>query len=226
MTDALMAFVDQFRQTAVSLSETVCNIVLIGMNSGLHASRLGNDGRGLVVIAHELKAVADQIVGDAAQLSPIFDLMQASTSEIKVRGAGGAAHLASLDGTMRRSLAWMKESGARLHATLEALSEDGTAFATAVEGARLSFSGAGAAGGMIADTAAVLHDGPAGLPAALPVTDPSGIEAFLDRTVWPTYTMAAERQLHLAALEACGLSAGTAAPAETALDGDAQPVAA
>jgi hypothetical protein len=55
-TAALMNLLNQFQQTIFELSETIQDIVMIVTNAGLLARRLGNDGRGLVVIAGEVKS--------------------------------------------------------------------------------------------------------------------------------------------------------------------------
>jgi hypothetical protein len=58
------------------LNDIIFDIVLIGINAGLKANRLGPEGRGLVVIAQELKDIAKLISDDAGQLMPIIALIQ------------------------------------------------------------------------------------------------------------------------------------------------------
>lgn len=205
LTDALTACVDQLRQTSHSLSRTVSNIVLLGMNARLHASRVGTEGRVLVVIAQEMKSAADEIVEDAAQLSPTFASMHELVASMQARKAGGSDRLASLDSTMRRLLAVMKHKRVELVATLEQLAADSSTYAVQVADARQAFAAAGAVAAAVDASAAVVDDHPAALPSAGPPIDAPAIEALLDEEVFQHYTMSTERKLHAATAASHGL---------------------
>ena len=71
VTDALSGVLDTCQRTVPILSKAVSDIVLIGMNAGLRAARIGGGGRSLVVIAQELKQAADAIAADTRRLTPV-----------------------------------------------------------------------------------------------------------------------------------------------------------
>ncbi|WP_181300704.1 hypothetical protein [Bosea sp. 124] len=198
VTDALSTVLETCQETVAGLAGTVSNIVLIGMNAGLRAARIGTGGRSLVVIAQELKFAADQVASDAAQLTPTFAEMQQASAGLKRGGRLDAAHFAALDEAMRGSLAAMRQTGDRLGATLGQLTREGGGFGTVVAEARLSFSNAGAMSDLIASGAVEL----ARSVADREMPDRAGLaerlRGFVDQHVWPNYTMVGERAIHQA----------------------------
>ncbi|TCR67566.1 hypothetical protein [Bosea sp. BK604] len=215
VTVTLAGLLDQFERTVAALSNTVRDIVLIGMNAGLRAARLGSEGRGLVVIAQELKTAANAIALDADKLTPAFSAMQQVSSGLKQRDGRGSAELTALAGTMKRSLEQMRQSGARLGTTLSQLARDGAEFGGIIHEARLMFSNAAATGDVIAGAAGMLDQPvPRNL---LAQADGAVLANALREQVWPTYTMAAERTIHAAVLRNCGI-ADEPAPAAAAAD--------
>lgn len=216
VTVTLAGLLAQFEQTVTALSNTVRDIVLIGMNAGLRAARLGSEGRGLVVISQELKTAANQIAVDADKLTPAFNTMQQSSAGLKQRDGRGSSELGALAQTMRRSLDQMKESGVRLGATLDQLARDGAEFGSIIHEARLMFSNAAATGDVVAGAAGML-DQP--VPRALLAQADAGLVAnVLRERIWPTYTMAAERTIHSTVLNACGIASEPAQAATAPAD--------
>lgn len=223
VTSAMSTVLETCQDTVAALAGTVSSIVLIGMNAGLRAARIGTGGRSLVVIAQELKFAADQVATDASQLTPTFARMQESSSGLKAGGRLDAAHFAALKEAMSHSLAALRQTGDRLAATLDQLTREGGGFAAVVAQARLSFSNAGAMSDLIASGAAELDRSVA--EAAMPDDPPAAVALLIERHVWPNYTMVAERSIHQAVVGALLPSqAGTAAavvvsnPAEADLD--------
>jgi ABC-type transporter Mla subunit MlaD len=214
VTDALSTVLETCQETVAALADTVSSIVLIGMNAGLRAARIGTGGRSLVVIAQELKFAADQVASDAAALTPTFAQMQQTSSGLKSGGRLDAAHFSALDDAMRDSLAAMRRTGDRLGMTLGQLSREGGGFGEVVARARLSFSNAGAMSDLIASGAVELTRSVAGreMPERGGVAD--RVRGLIDAHVWPNYTMVGERTIHQAVV---GLllpdEAGAAAPA-------------
>jgi hypothetical protein len=214
VTEALSTVLDTCQQTVSALADTVSNIVLIGMNAGLRAARIGTGGRGLVVIAQELKFAADQIAGDAHRLTPTFTEMQAASAGLKRDGRLDAAHFTALDQAMRGSLAAMRQTGARLGDALDQLAREGGDFCSVLAKARLSFSNAGATSDLIASAADELVHSQAGAAPDPSVTE--SVRGLLQQHVWPSYTMAAERTIHHAVMEANGAAPAAAAPVAAA----------
>lgn len=214
VTDALSTVLETCQETVAALAGTVSNIVLIGMNAGLRAARIGTGGRSLVVIAQELKFAADQVASDAAKLTPTFAEMQQASSGLKGGGRLDAAHFAALDEAMRGSLAAMRQTGDRLGATLGQLTREGGGFGAVVAEARLSFSNAGAMSDLIASGAVELARSVADREMPERAGLAERVRGFIDQHVWPNYTMAGERTIHQAV---AGLllpaEAGAAVPA-------------
>lgn len=214
VTSALATVLETCQQTVAALAGTVSSIVLIGMNAGLRAARIGTGGRSLVVIAQELKVAADQVAADANQLTPTFARMQEASAGLKRGGRLDAAHFAALDEAMRDSLSAMHQTGDRLGATLSQLTREGGGFSAVVAQARLSFSNAGAMSDLIASSAVELARVAADreMPVRPGLTE--RVRGLIDEHVWPNYTMVGERTIHQAVI---GLllptEAGAAAPA-------------
>ncbi|OYX02600.1 MAG: hypothetical protein B7Z14_02890 [Bosea sp. 32-68-6] len=217
VTSAMSTVLQTCQETVAALSETVSSIVLIGMNAGLRAARLGPGGRSLVVIAQELKVAADHVAGDAAKLTPTFAQMQQASGGLKQGGRLDAAHFAALNDAMGTSLAAMRGAGDRLGSALDQLTREGGGFASVVAQARLSFSNAGAMSDLIASGAAELERSCDG--AAMP-DDPAAAAAvreLIDGQVWPNYTMVGERTIHQAIIASLLPAAqGGAAPVTVA----------
>jgi hypothetical protein len=219
VTEVLAAVLDTCQQTVASLADTVTSIVLIGMNAGLRAARVGTDGRSLVVIAQELKLAADQIAGDADRLAPTFAQMQVAAAGLKGDGRLDAAHFAALDQAMRGSLSAMRQTGDRLGATLDQLTREGSGFCTVLAEARLSFSNTGAMSDLIGSAADELARSAAG--EELDQAAVASLRDLFQQHVWPSYTMAAERTIHKAVMAECGIPDQEAATAVAAAPADA-----
>lgn len=218
VTEAVASVLDTCQGTVEALAATAANIVLIGMNAGLRAARIGTGGRSLVVIAQELKFAADQVATDSRKLTPAFTQMQAASSVLKCEGRLDAAYFASRDLTMRSSLATMRHSGDRLGASLDELLREGERFGAVIEQAGLSFSSTGAMRDLITGAA---HELLRAAGAELPETHLlAPVGDFIEQKIWPNYTMAAERQIHTAVLEACGVVAGARAPVALPAEAD------
>ena len=196
VTATLSNVLETCQETVAALAGTVSSIVLIGMNAGLRAARIGTGGRSLVVIAQELKFAADQVATDAAQLTPTFARMQETSGGLKSGGRLDAAHFTALNQAMGTSLSALRQTGDRLATTLDHLTREGGGFASVVAQARLSFSNAGAMSDLIASGAAELDRSVD--DAAMP-EDPGGaVAGLIERHVWPNYTMVGERTVHQA----------------------------
>ncbi|MGO4667264.1 hypothetical protein [Bosea sp. 2RAB26] len=218
VTEAVASVLDTCQGTVEALAATAANIVLIGMNAGLRAARIGTGGRSLVVIAQELKFAADQVSTDSRKLTPAFTQMQAASSGLKCEGRLDAAYFASRDLTMRSSLATMRHSGDRLGASLDELLREGERFGAVIEQAGLSFSSTGAMRDLITGAAhELLRAAGAQLPEAHLL---ARVGDFIEQEIWPNYTMAAERQIHTAVLEACGFVTGARAPVAVPAEAD------
>ena len=214
VTATLSTVLETCQDTVAALAGTVSSIVLIGMNAGLRAARVGTGGRSLVVIAQELKFAADQVASDASQLTPTFAQMKQTSAGLKSAGRLDAAHFSALNEAMGGSLAAMRQTGDRLGAALDQLAREGGGFGSVVAAARLSFSNAGAMSDLIASSAVELARSAAETPMPEGHDVAQRVRGLIEQQVWPSYTMVGERKIHQAVI---GLllpeGAGGSAPA-------------
>ncbi len=214
VTATVSGVLETCQVTVAALAGTVSSIVLIGMNAGLRAARIGTGGRSLVVIAQELKFAADQVASDAAALSPTFAQMQRASEGLKGVGRLDAAHFTALNEAMETSLAAMRQTGDRLGATLGQLTREGSGFGSVVAAARLSFSNAGAMSDLIASGAVELARAVEDEHMPDSAVIAQRVRGLIDQHVWPSYTMVGERTIHQAVVNLLlPADSGAAAPA-------------
>ena len=194
---ATMADLDQ--RTA-NLSEIIIDVTMIGTNALLKSSRLGDRGKGLSVIAQELRSYAAKIVEGVEELPAALREVAAFVERFAERGrARGADHLNALDERMLSAIEPFKASGRAMTDALMRLERE-----TATVGALLG----DAAGRLAADRDAIgasLRNAIADVEAlAGEIADaderPAGYDDILDGLLRSAYTMASERQIHEAFL--------------------------
>ena len=103
--------------------------------------------------------------------------------------------------------------GSTPRATYERLARDGAEFGAVVGDSRLKFSNAAASGEVVGEVAETL-DRAQSTEGLVPPEDGAVVVEALRRYVLPTYTMAAEREIHHQVLGECGFSDGSAAGPE------------
>lgn len=214
---ALTALLDTSQQTVDALAATVSNIVLIGTNASLRAARVGSNGRSLVIIAQELKLAADLVASVSRRLPPIFEQMQRAAGELKRQDRLDAAHFGTLDREMSTALIVVQETASELALELSRLMREGATFGKAFDQARLGFSGAAATGETIGGAAYALA-AMASDDHAVPPDMNERVRSWLTGAIWPHYTMAIERTIHLGVIEPVWDLAAQATTAEPALD--------
>lgn len=201
----LIAFLEGFETAVSELRRTVLDIVFLGTNAGLRAAHLGESGRGLVVIAKELKAGADLVERQARDLAPTFGRMLSASTELRQR-ALDAGRISTFDATVQDSLGRIRRVGSRVGDLLQRLHDDAERFADDIAGARDAFAATAARADGI-DRIATRLEGLAGGKAEAPTPlEAEVIAAVLDERVWPLYTMKAERDIHRSVLAAHGLA--------------------
>lgn len=189
--------IGELHVTISDLNGVITDVVLIGINAGLRAGRLGAEGRSLVVIAQELKASAGQIAGDAKGLLPVFENLQTLSRRLDV-AADGTGHDVNDDVAAIRAA--LDDGGARMVALLETLGQVGQAFEGELAGARHDFARViGTRGGLVSATEALDALEEAAWDEGL--DEEAGLD-IVDEVMLPRYTMAREREVHVAVLGA------------------------
>jgi hypothetical protein len=178
------------RAEAVRTIET--DMRLIGLNAAFKCGRLGDDGRTLSAIAHELRGYASQIVEDARLLMVVLQEVMADSAILdRQRRDQSARSISVLEARIGSSLSKLGHGGDRLSSAMAAL---------AGEGRHVSASLADNARRIITDTrldqplrAAV--DWLERIAIALP-TSQSDRENRALAQIAARYTMASERRIH------------------------------
>ncbi len=191
-------------QRTAGLSEIIIDVTMIGTNALLKSSRVGDRGKGLSVIAHELRNYAARIVEGIeelpAMLREVTDFVERFSEAGRARGAD---HLTALDERMLDAIGAFKANGKTMTDALTRLGRE----TTAVRG--MLGEAATRLAGNRDDIGASLRRAVVDIDALAVGIDGAGdwLDAgadVLDRRVRGGYTMASERQIHDAFLSEAG----------------------
>lgn len=193
----------KFRGAVSELSQTVVDIILIGMNAGLRASHLGVKGSSFVVIANELKVSADQISGGARMLQPILDDVAVSASELsKVRAAADSSQLAKLEPAILKTIGEVRSGNDRLGEVMRNLADESAEFEALVTTAQTQLAS-------FVEQSSTLPVIVGGLRSASdlgPISAAAVEHAALTLgELYAQYTMSAEREVHRMVLRQAGV---------------------
>jgi hypothetical protein len=124
-TNAVVTTMADLNERTAGLSEIVIDMTIIGTNAILKSSRLGQRGKGLNVIAQELRDYASRVVqgikGLPAALQEVISFVE-SFSE--AGSAHNASHLTALGERMTAAIGSFELSGARMSSALTRLDEE------------------------------------------------------------------------------------------------------
>jgi hypothetical protein len=197
---AVGATMADLEQRTANLSEIIIDVTMIGTNALLKSSRLGDRGKGLSVIAQELRSYAAKIVEGVEELPGALREVAAFVARFsEAARARGAERLTALDERMLCAIESFKANGTTMTDALTRLERETTAVgamlgeaAVRLAGDRDGIAGAlqSAAGDIEALTAEI--DGSHEWSAAC--------ADVLDSLLRGAYTMASERQIHEAFL--------------------------
>lgn len=176
--------------TISDLNGVILDVVLIGMNAGLKAGRLGLEGRSLVVIAQELKTTATAIATEAESLLPVFESLQTMSRRLDVP-TGGSHHDINTD--VAAILDTLKAGGARLASQLAVLDRAGRVFQGELVHARGDFARVLETRSALEDAATDLDERDWATGSGLDVEDAARV---VDGLMAARYTMARERDIH------------------------------
>lgn len=192
---ALRAMLDALDETLTRLGQTGQDLLILAVNVGLKAARLGSDGRGLVTVAAELKRLAGQISLQTDTLLTLFRPVrqgsdhfgQARDDEdgpagLEAEAASTLDEITRADTGIAELLAQVERTGSTFDATL----------------AKASRAFEGVMGDMVRLCAVADR---LGAETALPSPDATALVRAAERVnelLLPLYTMAQERDVHAA----------------------------
>lgn len=194
-----------FRSAIANLSETIVDIILIGMNAGLKAGQLGVKGRAFVVIANELKATADHISGGAMMLKPVLDNIEKSANDLKrQRGNGDSSQIANLEPSIMRAIQEIEAGNDQLGSLMKRLVQEGSKFESMMTSAQIPLTSLSQRSAAFS-TAAGRLEAATGCPDSLLRSDARAIEPVFD-DLYTQYTMVSERDVHAQFSQRVGLT--------------------
>jgi hypothetical protein len=206
--DALSVVEDtlqKFRRALSGLSETVVDIILIGMNASLKAGHLGVKGSAFVVIANELKITADHISKGAGGLQSILDGIEKFANDLKrIRVDGDPSQLAMLEPSILLAIQKIEAGNDQLGQLMSRLNDEGAQFESLITGAQTILAVLGSASKNLPGVVASLRSSSEIRGSVVP-RDADGIDRLLD-DLYARYTMVGERDVHLQFLKRFGLT--------------------
>ena len=193
----LRLMLDALGDTLKTLDQTSEDLVIVAVNVGLKAARLGSKGRGLVTVAGELKRLAGQISLHAVSLLSTFQAVHRNADHFGHGVGDASAGSTSLEAEAASILDALAQGDARIDDVLGIVDRTGRDFDATVAGAARAFekvcddtvrlTDAADRIGRSVDDASNLDD--AALAAAIQV---------VDDLLLPLYSMAQEREIHAA----------------------------
>ena len=208
-TGALRSMLAPLDETLTTLVTTSEDLVIVAMNVGLKAARLGSDGRGLVTVAGELKRLASQISLDAVALLDAFRGVRGTSDAFGSR-TGEDAAAASLEGEAEAILDALASADTRIVAVLGTIDRIGRDFDATVGDAIGAFEAVAANTGALSDAADSI--GSARAPATPDGAALAAAAEAVDGLLLPIYSMARERDVQSALLDRIVPRRGASAP--------------
>jgi len=185
----------RFRITISALGETIVDITVIGMNSGLKASQLGARGRAFVEIANELKQAADRISGTANMLGPVLGDIGRFADELKqVRAAEKPLDVDEIEGSMAAAIKEIEGGNGRLVQLMDDLTSESTQFEGLMKGGISVMTTLRSKISLLPAIAAFLEEPSHNLDSVWPEDAPLVEELF--EAMYRQYTMDIERNVH------------------------------
>jgi hypothetical protein len=201
----------KFRHATLRLSETVIDIILIGMNAGLKAAHLGTKGSALIVIANELKATADHISNGARLLRVVLDGIEGFANELKLlRVDADPAQLANLESSILPAITEIETGNDHLGQLMNRLVHEGAQFEGLMTSAQTVLTGLGTASATLPAIQMRLQSG-SDAPENPSAEEADRICPLFDE-LYAQYTMVSERDVHLQFLRRFGLPLKTIEP--------------
>jgi hypothetical protein len=201
---AVGATMADLEQRTANLSEIIIDVTMIGTNALLKSSRLGDRGKGLSVIAQELRSYAAKIVEGVEELPAALREVAAFVARFsEAARARGAERLTALDERMLCAIESFKANGTTMTDALTRLERQTNAVGAMLGEAAARLAGdrdgiSGSLQGAVADIEALAAEID-GSPEWS-----TGCADILDGLLRGAYTMASERQIHQAFLAAAG----------------------
>jgi len=189
-----MTMAEMEKQTA-SLAEIVVDMTMLGMNAVLKSTRLGQRGKGLNIIAQELRNYAMEVVQGIKLLKPSIENVTKFVDQFSQEGkAHGAEHMMTLGSRMTASIGVFRSSGTQMTESLTRLQRESNEVGQLLNAAAAQLGGSNDISETILEVIASINE------LSSQIGDPwdagSQSAASIDRILRSHYTMAREREIH------------------------------
>ena len=193
---AVITTMEDLRRRTDSLREIVIDVTIIGTNAQLRSTRLGDQGKGISLIAQELQGNGDQIGKGIQLLLPALDRVVVHVERLAQAGEHlESGRLAELDERMSMAIRAFGATGQQMTSALERLDDEGDKVRAILDRAAHALATHGDTGPTLLAAAEAMDEIAARLSEA---EDTGEIDLTLDRLLRPIYTMASERRIHSA----------------------------
>lgn len=205
-----------------SIQSLESDIRLMGLNTTLKCSRLGNEGRSLTVIAQELRSCSNITASEAAAIMELLDAVTLAGTQLSGRETSGQSEetRAILD-IMHNSIDRLNSVGGSLTGALATLSNDTETVVSLLDETLATVT----AHQTISDTLRRCATALAAIARPMAAEDAGlgDVLADLQGTLFKSYTMVQERKIHARVFAADGLGgdAGFSSASAEPVAGDA-----
>jgi hypothetical protein len=218
--DGVMAGVLETTKTLVrnisAIQSLESDIRLMGLNTTLRSSRLGNEGRALTVIAQELRTCSNLTATEAeAVLSDLDAMVEAAGASAGADPERRLAEITDLSDILVRSVDRLSKTADSLSAALETLDRESEAVASSLRQTSTEIRAKAEIGATLRRASTALS----GVQGETPIDEELGDPGKIFAGIFGKYTMAREREVHARVLK-CELPAAAEAPAGGAADDD------
>ena len=191
---AVVKTMDDLRRRTDGLQEIAVDVTIIGTNALLRSTRLGDRGKGVSLIAQELRANGEQIGEGIQSLPPALDRVVAYVERLAQAGQHlDSGRLAELDERMSVAICAFGANGQQMSEALARLDTEGGGVRAVLDQAAAALAGHEDTGPTLIAGAKAMDEIAARLGEA---EDWSEIDLTLDRCLRPLYSMASEQRIH------------------------------
>ena len=193
--DAAAATMAELETRTANLVEIAADVTMIGTNASLRSSRLGDAGKGITLVAAELRGFGREIRLAVSQLAAALGRIVAFVDQFaRAQRELDAERMAALVRRMQAAIEVFGGGGARMSEALRRLGEVAAGVCEKLDRAAEALAGSRGVGPQLAGAELAL----ARLVADLGGAGSASVEidAWLDERLRPAYSMASERRIH------------------------------
>jgi methyl-accepting chemotaxis protein len=192
------------------------DIRLMGLNTTLRSSRLGNEGRALTVIAQELRTCSNLTAAEAeAVLADLDAMVEAAGASSGADPARRLAEITELSDILVRSVGRLSKTADSLSSALETLDRESETVAASLRQTSTEIRAKAEIGAILRRASTSLS----GVQGDSSIDEEMGDPGAIFAAIFGKYTMAREREVHARVLK-CELPAVAEAPAGGGADDD------